>query len=81
MELVDTIEEMLSTDYRERFKAEYHQLEVRYKKLEKMLIQYEAGTLEFETACNMETLKGQLEGMWHYLFYMKVRAEAEEIDV
>lgn len=30
MELKDTVEMMLSADYKERFKAEYYQLKIRY---------------------------------------------------
>ena len=35
MELKDTIELMQSTDYKDRFKAEYYQLIERYKKTER----------------------------------------------
>lgn len=34
MELKDTIELMQSSDYKDRFKAEYYQLADRYKKTE-----------------------------------------------
>ena len=33
MELKDTVEMMNSTDYKERFKAEYHQTKIRYERL------------------------------------------------
>lgn len=33
MELKDTVEMMNSADYKERFKAEYQQVVIRYKKL------------------------------------------------
>lgn len=36
MELKDTIELMNSSDYKERFKAEYLQVKIRYDKLHKM---------------------------------------------
>lgn len=36
MELKDTIELMNSTDYKERFRAEYYQTKIRYDKLDKM---------------------------------------------
>ena len=35
--LNETVELMLSSDYKDRFKAEYYQLEYRYNKLKKML--------------------------------------------
>lgn len=44
MELRDTIEMMNSSDYKERFKAEYYQTKIRYNKLHAMTIKYEAGT-------------------------------------
>ena len=37
MELKDTVEMMLSDDYKERFRAEYWQLKIRYDKLRKMV--------------------------------------------
>ena len=37
MELKDTIELMQSEDYKERFKAEYHQLRIRFEKLKAKL--------------------------------------------
>ena len=33
MELIDTVKMMQSDDYKERFKAEYYQLKIRYEKL------------------------------------------------
>ena len=35
--LNETIELMTSSDYKDRFKAEYYQLEYRYNKLKKMM--------------------------------------------
>lgn len=35
--LNETVELMTSSDYKDRFKAEYYQLEYRYKKLKKMM--------------------------------------------
>ncbi len=37
MKLADTVEMMNSVDYKERFKAEYAQLVIRYNGLKKML--------------------------------------------
>lgn len=42
MELKDTIDLMNSEDYKEYFIAEYYQTKIRYEKLHKMLIKYEA---------------------------------------
>lgn len=38
MKLKETVELMNSSDYKERFKAEYLQAKIRYDKLHKMLI-------------------------------------------
>lgn len=79
LELKDTVEGMLSEDYVERFRAEYYQLMIRYKKLEKMLIKLEAGTLDFEPTCPLEVLKDQLGWMEQYRYTLEVRAEIEGI--
>lgn len=81
MELKDTIELMNSTDYKKRFIAEYYQTKIRYDKLHKMVIKYEAGTLNFEPSCSLELLKEQLSYMGNYLRILEVRAEIEKIDL
>ena len=59
MELKDTIELMNSADYKKRFKAEYYQTKIRYEKLHKTVIKYEAGTLDFEPTCSLALLTEQ----------------------
>lgn len=81
MELKDTIELMNSSDYKERFKAEYLQAKIRYDKLDKMLIKYEAGTLEFTPSCDISILDDQLYYMQNYLKMLRIRAEIEGIDL
>ena len=81
MELKDTIEMMLSADYKERFKAEYHQTKVRYDKLHKMLTKAEAGTLEFTPTCPLELLREQKNYISRYLHCLEIRAEMEKIDL
>ena len=81
MELKDTIEMMNSPDYKERFKAEYMQTKIRYLKLHRMCIKYEAGTLDFTPTCSLELLKEQKKAMGHYLGCLEVRAEAEGIEL
>lgn len=79
MELKDTVELMNSDDYQERFKAEYYQTKIRYQKLHKMLIKYEAKTLDFEPKCSLELLNMQKMNMGMYLHCLEVRAEIEGI--
>lgn len=81
MELKDTIELMNSNDYKERFKAEYLQTKIRYEKLHKIVIKYEAGTLEFEPSCSLEILKEQKSYMGNYLRMLEIRAEIEKIEL
>ena len=81
MELKDTIELMNSNDYKDRFKAEYYQTKVRYEKLHKMLIKYEAGTLDFELSCPQEILEDQEYYMKDYLKTLEIRAEIEKIEL
>lgn len=81
MELKDTIELMNSSDYKERFKAEYWQTKIRYEKLHQMVIKYEAGTLKFTPTCSIELLKDQKMHMGKYLYDLEVRAELEGVEL
>lgn len=81
LELKDTILMMNSSDYKERFKAEYWQTKIRYRKLHKMCVQYEAGTLTFTPNCTLELLEKQKRAMGTYLYFLEVRAEKENIDL
>ena len=78
-DLMWTAELMGSADYKERFKAEYHQTKIRYDKLHKMCTYYEAGTLDFEPTCSLELLTKQKAAMGQYLHCLEVRAEIEGI--
>lgn len=44
MELKDTIDLMNSSDYKDRFKAEYWQAKIRYDKLDDITVKYEANS-------------------------------------
>ena len=79
MELKDTIELMQSADYKDRFRAEYHQTKIRFTKLHNMLVKADAGKLEFTPTCSLELLKRQQEAMRHYLYALEVRAVIEGI--
>ena len=70
---------MNSDDYRERFKAEYWQTKIRYDKLHRMTVKYEAGTLDFTPTCPLNLLKEQKAAMRQYLNRLEVRAEMEGI--
>ena len=81
MDLKDTIEMMQSDDFKERFRAEYFQTKIRYEKLHKMLVKYEAGTLNFEHKCSIDLLAKQASFMGNYLKTLEIRAEIEGIDL
>jgi hypothetical protein len=81
IELKDTTLMMISNDYKDRFKAEYLQTKIRYNKLHRMCIKYEAGTLDFEPTCSLELLKEQKSYMGNYLRILEIRAELEGINL
>lgn len=81
MKLKDTIEMMNSTDYKERFKAEYLQLKIRMDGLAGMLIKMENNMLNFTPKCSYDLLNGQLKTMNLYASYLEERAEIEGINL
>ncbi|WP_297993935.1 hypothetical protein [uncultured Clostridium sp.] len=81
MELKDTVEMMGSSDYKERFRAEYFQLKIRLEGLSRMLFKYKAGTLNFEPSCSYDLLLEQFYNMRKYLWILEERAKIEEVDL
>ena len=81
MKLSQTIELMNSSDYKDRFKAEYYQTKIRYDKLHKMIVKYEAGTLNFTPSSSLELLKKQKSFMGSYINSLEIRAEFEGINL
>ncbi len=81
MDLKDTIVLMNSSDYKERFQAEYLQTKIRYKRLHRLIIKMEAGTCDFTPSCSLEIHKEQARYMGMYLHTLEVRAEIENIDL
>ena len=81
MNLKETVPMMESADYKERFKAEYLQLEIRVNGLRNMLKKYKDGTLTFKPSCSYDLLNGQLKSMEMYAQYLEERAEIEGIDL
>ena len=79
MELKDTVEMMLSDDYKERFKAEYWQLKIRHDKLQKMVDNW--AKLHFTPTCAYSTYVRQLLAMEDYMALLRSRAEQEEVEL
>ncbi len=81
MKIEETVDLMLSEDYKERFRAEYHQLRIRYRSLFLLLTKNRLGALGFKPDCPIDTLKEQLEAMRHYIAVLEERAIMENIDL
>lgn len=80
-ELKQTVELMNSSDYKERFKAEYYQLKIRYDKLHSMCEKWDKDELDFTPACSRFTYKMQLIAMQFYLKILEERAVIEKIEL
>lgn len=81
MEIIDTIDDMISLDYKKRFKAEYHQTEIRCKKLHRLLEAEKHNNLPFELNCPIELLQEQYFVMCRYLSLLTQRAIIENIQL
>ena len=79
MQLEDTVELMTSSDYRDRFKAEYYQNHIRIMKLKAVIEKIHNGTIEFEPVCQVELLEAQLNAMKEYQAFLVVRSKLENI--
>lgn len=90
MELKNTVKLMKSSDYRDRFKAEYYQTKIRYEKLKKYNTKIEAAYATHMTKkevgipehdCPDSVLEEQQRAMERYLHILEVRAEIEGIEL
>lgn len=81
MELKDTVEKMNSSDYKERFQAEYDQVVIRFCKLDNMLFRWARGKLDFEPSCPIEVLQAQRDAMSAYRRILECRAKIENIEL
>lgn len=81
MELKETVEMMNSADYKERFRAEYHQNVIRHRKLTKMLESWDNGELGFIPTCPRSTYVLQIHAMENYIAVLQARAVMEGVDL
>lgn len=81
MTLIDTTSMMLSDDYKERFKAEYYQLKIRYEKLYIMITCWDKGSLDFKPECPRSLYSLQMDSMKLYLTVLEARAKIEGIEL
>ena len=77
----DTIEMMNSVDYKERFKAEYQQIVIRYHKLNAMLEKWDKGELNFTPTCPRSTYNMQIRAMADYIAVLEARAVMEGVEL
>lgn len=80
-ELKDTVDRMLSSDYKERFKAEFEQLKIRFDKLRIMVEKWDNNELNFVPTCPREIYTRQLNIMYDYLEVLQERAKLENIEL
>lgn len=83
-ELSDTVDLMLSDDYKDRFVAEFYQIMIRSWKLAIMIDKYERGELDDmpkSFRCSYALLKRQLKVMEEYESILADRAIIEGIGV
>ena len=85
LELKETIEYMISDDYKKRFIAEYYQLNIRITKLDSFIRRIEIASFLNEEVpkhdCPIWILKSQLSSMIGYRMYLRTRAEIENISL
>lgn len=81
MELKETVEMMNSADYKERFKAEYQQVVIRYQKLAAMLQKWDNGELNFTPTCPRSTYNMQVRAMTDYIAVLEARAVMEAVEL
>lgn len=85
MELKETIELMCSSDYKERFIAEYHQVKIRYEKLKNFCNKIEVETMLGKEVtkhdCPLELLREQKRYMGLYLLILEKRAFIENVEL
>jgi hypothetical protein len=80
-ELASTAMLMVSSDYKERFIAEYKQLDNRYKALKAMVAKWDYGKLDFTPTCPRSIYNIQLEAMDKYRDVLISRAQLEGVDL
>lgn len=67
--------------WQERMKREYRETKERYEKLHRMVVKYEAGTLEITPKCSIELLKQQKKHMGEYLHDLEIRGYVEGVEL
>ena len=81
MEMIQTVDLMLSSSHTEQFIAEYWQLRIRRYKLTKVIDKLVNGVVDFEPKTPLNVLELQLEAMTEYQEVLEQRAKLEGINI
>lgn len=79
MKLKDTVELMLSDNYKDRLKSEYFQIRLRYNALIRFL--YHPNKNKELTEEQKELMKKQSHYMYHYMIVLSERCKAEGVNL
>ena len=80
-ELAASALDMVSANFKDRFRAEYTQLDIRCQRLQVMLQNWRDGKLQFMPKCNYGILDMQLQHMMAYKSILEARAKIEGIEL
>ena len=78
IDLKDTVNLMISDNYKDRFLAEYWQLKIRHQKLQ-VTIARKSQRLDRNTKTPIDALRAQAHVMERYLNLLRLRAREENI--
>ena len=81
LSLNDTVDGMVSNDYKERFIAEYQQIVIRYNGLKNMLNKWDRNELPFTPTCPRSTYNMQIKAMTDYIAVLEARAVMENVEL
>lgn len=81
VELKDTCNLMISEDYKQRFAAEYYQVETRLTKLKAMLEKWDNKELSFTPTCPRSLYDIQVRSMEEYKAVLEARAKIENVEL
>jgi hypothetical protein len=81
MELKDTVDLMMSSDWKDRFVAEYLQTKIRYEKLHKLIVRREVGKVDFDTPIPLHSWMLQADFMGNYLHELEKQAVIHGIEL
>ena len=79
MDLQNIASLMLSSDYKDRMKAEYYHLQNRMENLEAVIKLWDSGKLPFTPDCPRSIYDLQLRSMKDYKAVLEARAKIEKV--